>query len=73
MLKIDDAYRHFACIGAGITLVALGIDPFFQQTIKYTSQSVVDSISEARAVAAYGYNGIADFTLGGEFGNICEC
>jgi len=48
--------RHFASIGAIITIAALGLDPAFQQTVKYSSQSAIDPSSQAKATAAHFYS-----------------
>ena len=48
---------YFANIGALITLVVLGLDPFFQQTLKYDTRAAIDNSLEAQTVTAYGYNG----------------
>ena len=50
-------YSRSASIGALVTLLALTLDPFFQQTIKYVPRPSIDPSREAVTVAAHGYNG----------------
>ncbi|KAF2189313.1 hypothetical protein K469DRAFT_748002 [Zopfia rhizophila CBS 207.26] len=49
--------QHTVCLGAFVTLMALGLDPFFQQTIKYESRALVVPELKAQTSVAYGYNG----------------
>ncbi|KAF2805532.1 uncharacterized protein BDZ99DRAFT_501742 [Mytilinidion resinicola] len=46
-------FIRFASIGAVITVAALALDPFFQQSVRYHSESAVDHDRNATAVAAY--------------------
>ncbi|TVY21498.1 hypothetical protein LARI1_G002287 [Lachnellula arida] len=61
-------FINFASIGAIITLTALALDPFFQQTVKYTTQSATDTSQQAKSVAAYtygtGFEGAPEFVDG---------
>lgn len=63
-------HRHFASIGAAITLTALALDPFFQQTVRYNLKPDIEINSQAKSVAAYTYN--PDNVAAGEFWDFCE-
>ncbi|KAE9376344.1 hypothetical protein N431DRAFT_462185 [Stipitochalara longipes BDJ] len=56
---------YLACLGAFITIVALGMDPFFQQTIKYPSRLTGAPNSTAQVVFATSYNGQVRQATGG--------
>jgi hypothetical protein len=63
---------HIACIGAAITIITLGLDPFFQQMIRYDPQSIVTG-ERAIASAAHNYNGAVGFEPGFAMERACEC
>jgi hypothetical protein len=62
--------RHLASLGAFITIAALALDPFFQQSVRYNSQPAVDLIRQAQTAAAHTYDTNSAFT--GEFGSACK-
>lgn len=55
--NITDYRRYLACLGSSITIFALGLPPFLQQTIKYPSRLVASSESTAQVVFATSYDG----------------
>lgn len=44
--------RYLASIGALITILALALGPFFQQSVRYDTVPAVDPIQRAQAVTA---------------------
>ncbi|KAI9644597.1 hypothetical protein NHQ30_006618 [Ciborinia camelliae] len=53
--------RGCASLGAAITLLALALDPFFQQSVEYISMTVKDTTRDAQSVAAHTYDAGVEF------------
>lgn len=54
-----------------ITVLAVDLDPFFQQSIRYETAPAADSDSRALATVAYTYDA-GNSKVSGEVGNSCE-
>ena len=49
---------HIAALGALITIVAVGLDAFFQQTITYTIEPALNTTGEAMVAVARKYTSL---------------
>jgi hypothetical protein len=64
-------YRHVSSIAAVITMTALALGPFFQQTVSYAYQAAPDlSNGPALSVASYTYD--LNVSISGEWSQSCK-
>lgn len=63
---------YFACLGAAITIIAIGAGPFFQSALEFTSRPVKSSKSVAMATMANTYDGNMGLSGGGEFSTMSK-
>jgi hypothetical protein len=64
-------YRHVSSIAAVITMTALALGPFFQQTVSYAYRAAPDlSSGEALSVASYVYD--LNVSVSGEWSQSCK-
>ncbi|ROW05791.1 hypothetical protein VMCG_05221 [Cytospora schulzeri] len=58
-------FMHFASVGATVMVASLALGPFFQQSVQYVSQGVIDTSKKAQAVTAYSWG--ANIPHGSEY------